>query len=163
PAADQAFDAARKRYPQVAEIQAEAARYQVEKGHRKAADACLGRLEAEAIVLAIKPHLKSKWPELLDAQCRWATANWPAADQAFTTAIERYPDVRDVQATAARYYEQRGHLDKAEACLRRILNRNPGERDTTRELAIVLANRGGSPDAWKQALELLGPENPKMN
>jgi tetratricopeptide (TPR) repeat protein len=47
--------------------------------------------------------------------------------------------------------------------VRRLLSRNPAERAVTRELAIVLANQGGRPDAWKQALELLGPENPKTN
>jgi tetratricopeptide (TPR) repeat protein len=100
---------------------------------------------------------------LLEAECRWTVNDLPAADQAFATAVERYPDARNVQATAVRYYEQRGRLDKAEACLRRILDRNPGERDAKRDLAVVLVNQGRRPDAWRQALELLGPEGPKTD
>jgi tetratricopeptide (TPR) repeat protein len=162
-AADQAFDAARKRYPEVAEVQAVAASYQAQKGREDAAEACLRHLKVEATIVEIKQRVKFQWPELLEAQCRWSVNDLPAADQAFVAAVERYPDVRNVQATAARYYEQTGRLESAEACLRRILNRNPSERDTTRELAIVLASQTGRPDAWKQALELLGPEGQGTN
>jgi tetratricopeptide (TPR) repeat protein len=163
PAADQAFDAARKRYPEVAEVQAVAVSYQKQREREDAADACLRRLKIEATIAEIKQRVKFSWPELLEAECRWTVNDLPAADQAFASAVERYPDARNVQAIAARYYEQRGRLDKSEACLRRILARNPGERETTRELAVAVASQGGRPDAWKQALELLGPEGPKTN
>ena len=163
PAADQAFDAALKRYPEAAEVQAAATRYQAQKGRPDAAEACLRRLKVEATIAEAKQRVKLPWPELIEAECRRAAADWPAADQAFDAAVKRYPDVRDVQLAASRYYEQRGRLDVAEACLRRILNRNPDERGAVRELAIVLASQGDRPGAWKQALELLGPEGPKTN
>ena len=44
-----------------------------------------------------------------------------------------------------------------------MLSRNPDERGAVRELAIVLSSQGDRPAAWKQALELLGPEGPKTN
>ena len=163
PAADQAFDAALKRYPEAPEVRAAATRYQAQKGRPDAAEACLRRLKVEATIAEAKQRVKLPWPELIEAECRWAVADWPAADQAFDAAVKRYPDVRDVQLAASRYYEQRGRLDVAEACLRRILNRNPDERGAVRELAIVLSGQGDRPGAWKQALELLGPEGPKTN
>jgi tetratricopeptide (TPR) repeat protein len=163
PAADQAFDVARKRYPDVAEVQTVAARYQELKEREDAADACLRRLKVEATIAEIKQRVKSDWPELLEAECRWTANDFPKADLAFAEAVKRYPDVPIVQAEAARYYEQRGRPDKVEACLRRILARNPGERDAIRNLAVVLTNQSGRPDAWKQALELLGPEGSSPN
>jgi tetratricopeptide (TPR) repeat protein len=163
PAADQAFEKARKGYPEVAEVQEAVAKYQAQKGREDAADACLRHLKIEATIAEIKQRVKSQWPELLDAQCRWTANDLPEADKAFAAAVKGYPGVRDVQAMAARYYEQTGRLETAEACLKRILDRKPGDRDTTRELAIVLASQDGRPDASKRALELLGPENSKTN
>ena len=110
PAADQAFDAALKRYPQLPEVQAAEARYRTQKGRPDAAEACLRRLEAEAAIAAeIKPRLKNRWPdELLAAECRFAAADWPAADQAFDAALKRYPEAPEVQAAATRYQAQKG-------------------------------------------------------
>jgi tetratricopeptide (TPR) repeat protein len=154
PAADKAFDEARKRYPEATEVQEAATRYQAQKGRPDAAEACLRRLKIEATIAEAKQRVKLSWPELIEAECRRAAADWPAADKAFDEAAKRYHDVRDVQLAAARYYEERGRLDVAEACLRRMLKRNPDERGAALELAIVLSNQG----AWKQALELLGPD-----
>ena len=163
PAADRAFDAAVKHYPEAPEVREAATRYQAQKGRLEAAEACLRRLNVEATIVEAKQRVKLPWPELIEAECRLAVADWPAADQAFDAAVKRYPDVRDVQLAASRYYEQRGRLDIAEACLRRMLNRNPDERGAVRELAIVLSGQGDRPGAWKEALELLGPEGPKTN
>ena len=122
------------------------------------------RHKVEATIAEAKQRVKLPWPELIEAECRRAAADWPAADKAFDAAAKRYPDVRDVQLATSRYYEERGRLDIAEACLRRMLNRNPdNERGAARELALVLSNQADRPGAWKQALELLGPEGPKTN
>ena len=163
PAADQAFDEAVKRYPKAPEVRAAATRYQAQKGRPEAAEACLRRLSVEATIAEAQQRVKLPWPELIEAECRWAAADWAAADQVFDAAVKRYPDVRDVQLAAARYYEQRGRLDVAEACLRRMLDRNPDERGAVRELAIVLSGQADRPGAWKQAFELLGPEGLKTN
>ena len=145
PAADKAFDAALKSYPEAPEVQAAATRYQAQKGRPDMAKACLRRLKVEATIAEAKQRVRLPWPELIEAECRRAAADWPAADQAFDAAAKRYPDVRDVQLAASRYYEERGRLDDAEACLRRMLNRNPDERGAVRELAIVLSGQGDRP------------------
>jgi tetratricopeptide (TPR) repeat protein len=106
----------------------------------------------------IKRRFKSEQPELLEARCQWAAGNWPAADRAFHEAARRYANILDVQSRAARYFEERGRGDQAELCLRRILERTPNDRAIKRQLAIVLTAQTFRPDAWKQALDLLGPE-----
>ena len=92
------------------EVQAAAERYRTRKERPDAAEACLRHLEAEAAIAAeIKPRLKNRWPvELLAAECRFAAADWPAADKAFDTAVKRYPDDREVQAANTRYQARKG-------------------------------------------------------
>ncbi len=160
PAADKAFETAVKRYPEAPEVQVAATRYQAQKGRPDMAEACLRRLKVEAAIAEAKQRVALPWPELIEAECRRAAADFPAADKAFEAAAKRYPKESDVQLAAARYYEERGRLDVAEACLRRMLERNPNERGAVRELAIVLSGQSDPPGAWKQALELLGPESP---
>jgi tetratricopeptide (TPR) repeat protein len=157
-AADQAFDAAIKKYPQLPAVQAAVRRYQMQKGRPDAAEACLRRLKIEATIAEAKQRVKLRWPELIEAECRFAVADWPAADQAFDDAVKRYPDVREVQSAAALYYEQRGRVDVAEQCLKRLISRNPGDRGAVRKLAMLLSSHGDRSAASKQALELLGPE-----
>ena len=121
PAADQAFATALKRYPDAAEVQTAEANYRAHKEDLDAAEACLSHLKAEANIAKFKPLLKAGWPnELLAAECRFAAADWPAADQAFATALKRYPQLPEVRAAEARYHTQKGRPDAAEACLRRL-------------------------------------------
>ena len=67
------------------------------------------RQKVEEILEEIKPLLKSRWPdELLAAECRFAAADWPAADKAFEAALKRYPQLPEVQAAEARYRAHKG-------------------------------------------------------
>ena len=115
PAADQAFDTAVKRYPNARDVRAAAARYHEQKGRLDAAEARLRQLEAELSLAELKPFLMDTMPELLEAECRFAAADWPEAEQAFDAALKRYPQVAEVQTAAARYHEQKGRLEAAEA------------------------------------------------
>src|SRR5262249_17891713 len=84
--------------------------------------------KVEATIAEVKKRVKIAWPELLEAECRRAATDWPAADKAFDVAVRRYPDVHEVQSAGARYFEERGHLDAAGACLQRIVARHPNDR-----------------------------------
>jgi tetratricopeptide (TPR) repeat protein len=116
---------------------------------------------AAETITEIKRRIRVEQPELLESRCRWAAGDWSAADRAFFDAVERYPNVPNVQTLAARYFEDRGRRDRAEECLRRVLAQNPNDRSVKRQIAILVATQGGRSDAWKQALELLGPEQPE--
>src|SRR5262249_8118348 len=59
------------------------------------------RLKVAETIAELKPLLKDRWqPELLEAECFFAAADWPAADRAFNVALGRYPKVPEVQAEA---------------------------------------------------------------
>jgi tetratricopeptide (TPR) repeat protein len=105
----------------------------------------------------IKGRFKAERPELLEAQCRSAANDRPGAVKAFDEALRRYPDDPAVLLAAANQFIETGLSDRAEACLRHLLDRNPKERTAARQLAVLLSAR---PQAWAQALALLGPEGP---
>ncbi len=111
----------------------------------------------------IKAQVKNARPELVEARCRWAIADHPGADKAFAEALVRHPEDREVQVSAARYYEETGRLDRAEACLRHVLERNPSDRPIMRQLAVILAARAGDSKAWDDAWAVLGPELPETD
>jgi cellulose synthase operon protein C len=113
-----------------------------------------------ATLAQVKKSIKTNRPELLEAQCRWAANDRAAADQAFATALERHPDDREVEQAACLYYEETAQHDRAEACLRKILDRSPNDRTAARQLAIVLSAKADQPGSWEQAWTVLGPENP---
>ena len=134
-------------------------------GHRppQATDQAKQQQRLEATIAEIKQRVKIQWPDLLEAECRRAVADLPTADKAFDAALKKFPEVDEVQAAAARYFEERGRLGAAEACLRNILTRHPNDRSTVRQLAVVLSGQGERRDAAKEALELLGPETATTN
>jgi predicted Zn-dependent protease len=129
----------------------ELVRYQSTRGQARA---------AEQTIAEIKRRITPRQPELLEAQCRRATGNWSEADRAFSEAVRRYPGVIEVQRHGAEYFQERGQRDRAEECLRRILAQNPNDRAARRQIARILAAQSVRPNAWKEALELLGPEQP---
>jgi tetratricopeptide (TPR) repeat protein len=117
-----------------------------------------GASAATKTIEDVKLRFKNDRPELLEAQCRTAAGDRPGADKAFEAAIRRYPDDRDVLLYAERYFEGMGRFDRAEACLKRLLERDPNDHPAARQLAILLSGR---PESWAQALAVLGPEGPK--
>jgi len=118
------------------------------------------RADALAATIAeIKQRVDAERPELLEAECCWAASDRPAAEKAFNEAVNRYPDVRDVQMLAAQFYQEIGRYDLAEACLKRALDRDPTFRPAARMLAIVMTAQPGRAKDWEQAIALLGPEN----
>jgi tetratricopeptide (TPR) repeat protein len=120
-----------------------------------------GRPQAAAETIAlIKTHVKTDRGDLLEAQCRWAAADRDPADRAFDAALKRTPDDRDVVLTATRYYEETGQTDRAEACLKQVVDRNPNDRDAVRQLAVLLSVKADRRESWDQALAMLGPEGP---
>jgi tetratricopeptide (TPR) repeat protein len=114
---------------------------------------------ANDTIAEIRRRGKVEPPELLEAQCRWAAADWPAAEKAFDQAVKRHPEVQAVQAMAANYYEDRGNHPAAEACLRRILAKDPKDRSSARQLALVLTSQGNRPEVIKEAMSLVGAED----
>jgi predicted Zn-dependent protease len=129
----------------------ELVRYQTIRGQAQA---------AEQTIAELKRRVTSEQPELLEAQCRRATGNWAEADRAFSQAMGRYPNVIDVQMKGAQYFQERGQRDRAEECLRRVLAQNPNNRVARQQLARMFVTQTERPFAWKEALELLGPEQP---
>ncbi|MEA2630277.1 MAG: hypothetical protein QOE66_496, partial [Chloroflexota bacterium] len=117
-----------------------------------------GSSAATKTIEDVKLRFKNDRPELLEAQCRTAAGDRPGADKAFEAAIRRYPDDRDVLLYAERYFEGMGRFDRAEACLKRLLERDPNDHPAARQLAILLSGR---PESWPQALAVLSPEGPK--
>jgi len=115
---------------------------------------------AEKTIAEIKRRVKVEQPELLEAECRRAAGDWPAADRAFSETLNHYPNVVKVQMRAAEYFQERGRNDRAQECLRRVLSQDPNDRVARHQLARLLAAQTERPDAWKEALELLGPERP---
>ena len=124
-------------------------RAQAAHGEAKAVAASIERIRAD---------FKSDPPELLEARCRWAVNDRPAADQAFEAALKRRPEDANVNRYAAAYYEDTGRRDEAEACLRRARRANPGDRAITRQLALLLATGATDLASWERAWEALGPE-----
>jgi tetratricopeptide (TPR) repeat protein len=118
---------------------------------------------AEQTIAEIKRRITPKQPELLEARCRRATGNWPEADRAYSEAVRRYPNVIEVQMHGAQYFQERGQRERAEECLRRVLAQNPNDHAARRQIARMLAAQSDRPDAWNEALELLGPEQPETD
>ena len=148
PAADQAFEAAVKRYPESPEVRAAATRYQAQKGRSEAAEACLRRLDVEANITAeIKPRLKNRWPDgLLAAECRFAAADWPAADQAFEAAVKRYPESPEVRAAATRYQAQKGAIRGSRGMPETPQGRGDHRRgQAARQASVARVDRGPVP------------------
>ena len=120
--------------------------YEAKHGHAAAAAATIAK---------VMERFKTERPELLEARFRTAAADRPGAEKAFGQALRRYPDDPTVLLAAAEHFEQMGNHDRAEACLRHVLDRDPSDRAAARKLAYLLSAR---PEAWAQALALLGPE-----
>ena len=56
-----------------------------------------------------------------------------------------------------------GRRDRAEACLRQVLARDPNDRPASRRLAIILSARAVDARAWEAAWAALGPEAPEVD
>ena len=111
----------------------------------------------------IKAEVKTDRPELLEARCRWAANDRAGAEKAFEEALGRSPEGREVQLSASQFYEGTGRMDRAEACLRQILARDPNDRPVSRRLAILLSARAVNAKAWEAAWATLGPEAPEID
>ena len=87
------------------------------------------------ILEEIKPQLKNRWPdELIEAEGRFAAADWPAADQAFDTALKRYPDRPEVQRTRHATARGRGTSTRpsASSATSRVRQISPGSSPSSR-------------------------------
>jgi cellulose synthase operon protein C len=124
-------------------------RVQAAHGEAKAVAASIERIRAD---------FKLDPPELVEARCRLAANDRLAADKAFEAALKRWPKDANVSRYAASYYEETGRRDEAQACLRRALQNNPGDRAITRQLALLLATSATDLASWERAWETLGPE-----
>lgn len=120
------------------------------------------RQKAVAETIArVKAANKSVHPELLDAQCAWAAGDQAAASKAFAAAIAAYPD--DVAACheAARFHQENGQYVLAETALRDALKRDPNDRRTLCQLAVVLSARAAATKdetLWRMGWDLLGSD-----
>jgi tetratricopeptide (TPR) repeat protein len=127
------------------------------QGERKKSQAV-----AETIAL-VKSRVKLDPPELLEARCRFAAGDIPAADKAYAAAVARKPGDLEIRTEAARFYES----DKvarprdAEECLRAVLQADPKHRRAARQLAVILSapdRTSNDREAWERAWAVLGPE-----
>ena len=78
-------------------------------------------------------------------------------------ALKRFPEDREVQLSVSQFFEETERMDRAEACLRQILARNPNDRPVSRQLAIILSARAVNAKAWEAAWAALGPEAPEID
>jgi tetratricopeptide (TPR) repeat protein len=150
--AENALRALAERQPNVLDPWLRLIRYQV--GHKRTQAA------AETIV-RVKATIKSVQPELLDARCARAAGDQAAASKAFAAAVAAYPGDVPVCHEAAQFHQENNEFVLAEAALREALKRDPSDRRTLCQLAVVLSARAAAtkdPTLWKQGWELLGPE-----
>lgn len=90
-------------------------------------------------------------PELLWAQCHRAAGNNAAAQADYEAALAKAPEDPRVARGAAEFFQAIGRVDRAEALLRGVLQRDPAQRWAARGLALVLSNRA---DDWAEAWSL---------
>ncbi|CAN5907031.1 hypothetical protein BH23PLA1_BH23PLA1_18340 [soil metagenome] len=119
-----------------------------------------GRLEeaSQAVDETLKQLGTDRLPTL-EAELRRAAGDEQGAEQAFAEALRQKPGDSNVVLAAARFYEQTGRPDEAEAILRVLLDREPGQRLAVRQLALLISQRSGADlAAWQGAWDILGPE-----
>jgi cellulose synthase operon protein C len=143
-----ALRALAEKRPEILEPWLTLLRYQATHGRAQA---------AEQTIAEIKKKIATDLPELVEAQYRMAVNDLAGADKAIDEALHRFPDDRKVLLGAAQYFETRGRNDRAEACRKHAVERDPSDRTAALQLAMTLSAR---PESWSQALELLGPETP---
>jgi tetratricopeptide (TPR) repeat protein len=116
-----------------------------------------GRLEeaSQAVDETLK-QLGQDRPATLEAELRRAAGDESGADRAFAEALRQNPQETSVELAAARFYEQTGRRDEAEAILRALLEREPDHRIAVRQLALLISERAGAElAAWQEAWDLL--------
>ncbi len=114
---------------------------------------------ARETIARVKAAVKIDPPERLEALCRWATGDLPAARKAFDAAIAARPDDIPLRLEAARFLEEAERPIEAEAALRDVLRLDPKNRPAGRQLAVILATHASDPASWDRAWAALGAEN----
>lgn len=113
--------------------------------------------QARQAVLQIIQNVKGlEQPEFIFAQCWRIAGDRDQADAAYQAALAKWPNDARVVRGAAGYFEKSGRVDEAERILRDALKLDPSQRWAVRALALLRSNQKGAPDAWREALELVG-------
>ncbi len=94
-------------------------------------------------------------PELIWAQAWRIAGERDRADKAFEAALSLWPDDPRVGRAAAEYYETTGRRLRAEAVLRKAIERDVSQRWASRGLAMILSARSGDIAAWRKAWDLV--------
>ncbi len=113
---------------------------------------------ATATIEAIKTQVKTDRPELLWATCYRVIGSRKQADEAYATALKRWPDDATVRRVAADYYEATGRIELTEQSLRHLLRVTPGLDWARRRLALIISARPNDPVAWTEAMSLVAED-----
>jgi len=107
-------------------------------------------------------RFKDNQPELVEPICRnGRLATRPGADKAYEAAMRgAYPDDRNVVLNAEKYFEGMGRIDRAEACLRQVLERR-SLKDQPAARQLFHRALGPARETWRGGLGPAGPEGPR--
>ena len=115
--------------------------------------------EAKQTVERIQRNdLKFDRPEILFAQAYRIIGDRVKADEQFQSALKKYPKDKLLKRVAASYYVQTERFAEAADVIRPVLDEIPPPDWAERMQALILSSRGDSESAWKEALDLIGPE-----